>query len=73
MNAFGNIPKCMKLEGGTYIFCVSSTINIQNMCQKFGYEIQGNPILRIIDSGKYNSLYNVSENFHVTLANSEES
>ena len=69
LNAFGDIPKFMKLEGGTYIFCLSRSVNVENICEKFGYAIQGNPIPVMIDSDKYNSRHKVSENFSLILRN----
>jgi hypothetical protein len=61
-----NIPKFMKLEGGTYIFCLSPNINVYNMCHIFGYNVEGNPIPVIIESNKYNKSYKVDKNFSLT-------
>ena len=67
---FGDSPLFMKLEGGTYIFCISVKVNIEKICNHFGYAIQGNPIVVLIDSDNYNRNYKVSKTF--TLVRCEE-
>ena len=62
-NAFGDIPKFMKVKEGAYVFCVLPDVNIEKICHNFGYCVQGNPISVIIDSNKYNSFHKVDNNF----------
>ena len=61
---FGNnIPKSLPFEGGflyfiTHLFCVDENINIEEICNKYNYDI-GKPYKIEIEDYMYNNNYTI--------------
>ena len=58
-----NIPKSLPFDGGflyfiTHFFCVDSNVNIEEICNKYNYEM-GKPYKIEIDDYMYNNNYTI--------------
>lgn len=58
-----NIPKSLPFDGGylyfiTHLFCVDATVNIEEICNKYNYDM-GKPYKIEIEDYMYNNNYKV--------------
>jgi hypothetical protein len=62
-----NIPKSLPFDGGylyfiTHLFCVDKTVNIEEICNKYNYEI-GHPYKIEIADYMYNDNYTICNSY----------